>query len=160
MEKIGLHMLEILHLKITGDRTIKLHCAVADFAVKGGVMRADTLVLDTEISTLAGSGSIDLGQETLDLTLVPKTRTTSPVALRSPIHVRGTFARPEVGLDTGRVAARGVGALLLGLVNPLLALIPLVEMGPGIASDCGRLIQEAQAASPRATRAAASVAPQ
>jgi uncharacterized protein involved in outer membrane biogenesis len=159
MEEIGLHLLEILRLKITGDKTIKLRCGVADFGVKSGVMKANALVLDTEVSTIVGSGSIDLGQEKLDLTLVPKTRYISPVALRSPIYVRGTFSNPEVDLDKGRIAARGAGALALGLINPLLALIPLVEMGPGIESECARLIHEAQAPLPNAPGASAPGSP-
>jgi uncharacterized protein involved in outer membrane biogenesis len=155
MEQIGLHLLEILQLKLSGDKTIALRCGVADFGVRSGVMAANVLVLDTEVSTITGTGSIDLGHEKLDLTLVPKTRSTSPVALRSPIYVRGTFANPEVDIDKGRVIARGAGAVLLGLVNPLLALIPLVEMGPGIKSECGRLIHEARAPLPSVPGAAA-----
>ena len=150
MEQSGLHVLEILQLKIIGDKTVKLRCAVADFGVKSGVMSANALVLDTQISTLVGTGSIDLGHEELDLTLVPKTKATSPVALRSPIYVRGTFSKPVVMLDPGRIAARSAGALALALINPLLALIPLVEMGPGQDSDCGRLILEAKDAQPKA----------
>ncbi len=144
MEKVGLHLLEILQLTLMGDKTIKLRCGVADFAVKAGVMEARALVLDTEISTITGSGQIDLGREQLDLTLVPKTRNTSPVALRSPIHVKGSFANPVVGLDAARVAARGLGAVVLGLVNPLLVLVPLVEMGPGVESNCKQLIADAK----------------
>ena len=145
MEQIGLHILEILQLKIIGDKPVKLHCAVADFGVKTGVMKVNALVLDTEVTTIIGSGNIDLGQEKLDLILVPKTRNMSPVALRTPIYVRGTFSKPEVDLDKSRIAARGAGAVALGLINPLLALIPLVETGPGVESECGRLIHEAQA---------------
>ena len=36
MEKIGLHLWEILSLNLTGDRLVKLRCAVADFDVKQG----------------------------------------------------------------------------------------------------------------------------
>ena len=150
MEQLGLHLVEILQLRMTGDKTIKLNCGVADFGVKGGVMQVNALVLDTEVSTIVGSGRIDLGQEKLDLTLVPKTKTTSPIALRSPIHVRGTFSKPEVDLDKGRIAVRSLGALALGLINPLLALIPLVETGPGVSSECARLIHQAQARAPSA----------
>jgi hypothetical protein len=32
--------------------------------------------------------------------------------------------------------ARGLGTIALGLVNPLLALLPLVETGPGEAANC------------------------
>lgn len=144
MEKIGLHLWEILELTVTGDRLIELHCGVANFSVKAGVMHADALVLDTAITTIVGTGTIDLGQEKLDLTLNQKTKNTSPLALRSPIHVRGSFDNPDVEVDKGHLAARGLGALVLGLINPLLALIPLIDAGPGQDSDCGRLVRDAR----------------
>ena len=145
MEKVGLHLWEILELKVTGDRQVKLRCAVADFDVRQGVMHTDALVFDTEVTTIIGTGNIDLGQEKLDLTLNQKTKNTSPFALRSPIHVHGSFAQPEAGVDQGRVAARALGAIALGLVNPLLTLIPLIDAGPGKDSDCGQLVREARA---------------
>jgi AsmA protein len=98
------------------------------------------LLLDTQVTTLLGSGTIDLGTETLDLTFSPKTKDTSPVALHSPIYVRGSFAHPTVAFDKTRVTARAAGAVVLGLINPLLALIPLVDAGPGKDSDCAVLL--------------------
>ena len=125
----------------SGDKQVKLRCAVANFDVKGGNMHANTLLLDTEVTTLLGSGSIDLGQEKLDLTLIQKTKNTSPLALPSPIYVRGNFAKPIVQVDRGRMAARALGAVALGVVNPLLALIPLIDAGPGQDSDCAQWLQ-------------------
>ncbi|MDP1613965.1 MAG: AsmA family protein [Sulfuritalea sp.] len=144
MEKAGLHLWEILELKMSGDRLVVLRCAVAGFDVRQGNMKANALVFDTEVTTIVGTGSIDLGEEKLDLTLNQKTKYTSPVALRSPIYVRGSFASPTVGVDKGRVAVRALGALALGLVNPLLTLIPLIDAGPGKDSDCGELVREAR----------------
>ncbi len=137
MEKAGLHLWEIMGLTMTGDRRVALRCGVADFSVKNGVMLADRLVFDTAVTTLVGSGQIDLANETLALTLNPKTKNTSPVSLHSPIYIRGSFAKPSVGVDKGRVAVRALGSLALGLVNPALALIPLVDPGPGKDIDCG-----------------------
>ena len=144
MERIGLHLWEILQLKVTGDKLVKLRCAVAGFDVKEGTMHASALIFDTEVTTIVGTGSIDLRLEKLDLTLNQKTKNTSPVALRSPIHVRGSFANPDVAVDKGRVAARALGAVALGLVNPVLALIPLIDAGPGKDSDCGQLVRDAR----------------
>jgi len=141
MEKAGLHLWEIFRLTVSGDKQVKLRCAVANFDVKGGNMHANTLLLDTEVTTLLGSGSIDLGQEKLDLTLIQKTKNTSPLALPSPIYVRGNFAKPIVQVDRGRMAARALGAVALGVVNPLLALIPLIDAGPGQDSDCAQWLQ-------------------
>jgi uncharacterized protein involved in outer membrane biogenesis len=151
MEMIGLHLWEIIALNLTGDQRIKLRCGVADFAVKDGVLQTNALIFDTTVTTLLGAGSIDLAQEKLDLTLTQKTKITSPLALRSPIHIRGSFAKPEVSVDKGRLTARALGALVLGTVNPLLALAPLIDAGPGQDSDCGQLVREAQAIGQRPT---------
>lgn len=145
MEKAGLHLWEMLSLNLTGDRLVKLRCAVADFDVKQGVMQTDALVFDTQVTTLIGTGSIDLKQEQLNLTLNPKTKNTSPVALHSPIYIRGSFAQPQIGIDKTQVAARAAGAVVLGLINPLLALLPLIDAGPGKDSDCAQLIRDARA---------------
>ncbi len=150
MEKAGLHLWEILVLTVSGDKLVKLRCGVADFDVKKGVMHANALIFDTEVTTIIGSGSIDLGEERLDLTLNQKTKNTSPLALRSPIYVRGSLARPDVAVDKGRMAARAIGAIALGFASPLLALIPLVDAGPGKDSDCQQLLRDARAL-PRAS---------
>jgi AsmA protein len=130
---------------MSSDKLVKLRCGVAEFDVKGGNMRANALVFDTEVTTIFGTGNIDLGQERLDLTLNQKTKNTSPLALRSPIHVRGSFVRPEVSVDKGPIAARAIGAVALAIVNPLLTLIPLIDAGPGKDSDCGQLVRDARA---------------
>ncbi len=141
MEKAGLHLWEILRLTVTGDKQIKLRCAVAKFDVKAGHMNVDTLLLDTQVTTLLGTGSIDLAQEKLDLTLTQNTKNTSLLALRSPIYIGGYFVKPVVQVDKGRMAVRALSALALGVINPLLMLIPLVDAGPGQDSDCAQWLQ-------------------
>ncbi len=145
LEKVGLHLWEILQLSLTGDKQVRLRCAVLGFDVRQGRMQANALVFDTEVTTVIGTGSIDLGQETLNLTLNQKTKVTSPLALRSPIYIRGSFSKPQASVDTARVASRALGALALGLVNPLLALMPLIDAGPGQDSDCASLVQTVRA---------------
>jgi len=153
MEQTGLHLLEILKLSLGGDESIRMNCAVADFELRQGQMQARTLVLDSAVTTLTGSGHVDLAHERLDLTLVPHTKVSSLVALRSPLHLRGSFSQPELTVDSGAVAARGAGALALGLLNPLLALVPLFEGGPGVASDCSALVSATRKALPKAAPA-------
>ena len=77
------------------------------------------------------------------VTPLPKDR--SPLTLRVPFTVQGSFADPSVKPEMGKLLARGGGALLLGaLVNPLAALIPLIETGPGEDSDCSALMARAR----------------
>jgi AsmA protein len=144
MEQAGLHLWEMFNLRLTGDKLIKLRCAVADFDVKQGRMQTQALVFDTEVTTLLGTGSIDLKHEQLDLVFNQRTKKTSPLALRSPIYIRGSFAQPRVEVDKGRIALRAAGAAVLGAINPLLTLIPLIDAGPGKDSDCGQLVREAK----------------
>lgn len=142
METVGLHLLEILALRIGGDEPINIRCGVGDFGIKRGVMKSQALVFDTEVNNVQGAGSLDFAHERIDLTIVPHTKETRLASLRSPIFLRGTFAHPQIQLDTGTLTAKGLAALGLGAVNPLLALVPLVEQGPGMNSDCGKLINE------------------
>jgi AsmA protein len=106
-------------------------------------MRTTALVFETQVTTVYGTGSIDLAQEELDLVLEPRTKYTSPLALRSPIYVSGSFAQPRVEFDKVRVLVRAAGALTIGSVSPLLALIPLVDAGSGKDIDCAQILRKA-----------------
>jgi AsmA protein len=158
MEQMGLHLLEMLRFSLAGDQAVALRCAVADFAVQQGVMTARHLALDTAVSNVSGSGQVDLGKQVLDLTLVPQTRQTSLVALRGPIRLHGPLAAPEVQLDTPGIVARGAGALALGLVNPLLALAPLVEPGRNPPSACAKAVLAVGISPPKAEKPSAAAA--
>lgn len=144
METVSLHLLEMLQLKLTGDESVRIRCGIADFGVKQGVMNANALVLDTDIVRIDGQGRIELDEEQFALTIEPKPKKLSLVALRTPIHVEGSFVDPRVSLDKGKLALRGLGAVALGAVNPALALMPLIDTGSGKDSDCSRLIAEAR----------------
>lgn len=151
-EMSSLRPLEILQLKLTGDQTVALNCAVADFAVTQGVMQVHALALDTAVNTVVGSGQVNRAQETLDLTTVPSTKVASLAALRGPVYVKDRFNKPVFELNSGSIAARSAGALAFGLLNPLLALLPLFEPGSGVDSDCARLVRQAWALAAKAGR--------
>jgi hypothetical protein len=140
LEILGLDGAEIIGFLLGGDKTVELRCAVADFKVNDGVMNADLFVVDTADTNITGEGSVNLADETLNLTLKPLPKDVSILSGRSPIHVTGSFKSPTVR-PTAELYERGGGALLLGtLVNPLAVLIPLIETGPGKDSDCRDLI--------------------
>ena len=151
METAGIHLWEMLQLKVSGDRLVQLRCAVADFDVRAGQMKVDAMVFDTAVTTILGNGRIDLAAETLDLTLNQRTKNTSFVSLRSPIRITGNLAKPVVGVEKTGLAVRALGAIGLAAINPFLALIPLLDPGPGKDSDCVQLVQQARAL-PAATR--------
>jgi AsmA protein len=147
MELVALDLWDAARIKLKGDKDIEIRCAIADFGVKNGVMQANALVFDTTVVNVGGSGSINLKNEEMDLTLKPEPKDRSIASLNSPLYIRGTFSEPDVGPDMGRLAAKGAGAILLGIVNPLLAILPLLEEGKGKDSNCGQLIAQATSSS-------------
>ena len=57
-------------------------------------------------------------------------------SIRTPVIVKGTLKSPQFSLDLAPLALRGAAALLLGLINPLAAVVALVETGPGKDGSC------------------------
>jgi AsmA protein len=155
MEMVALDLWKIAQLKLQGDEQIDLRCAIADFTVKDGLATVNALVLDTSAVNVQGGGWINLKTEEMNLRIDPKPKSKSIASLNSPLYVRGTFSQPRVSLD-GEAAVRGIGAIVMGVLNPLLAVIPLINEGAGKDSPCGQLVAEALAKTQDASAKAAS----
>src|SRR6185503_9134561 len=146
MEYAGVDLAEIFKFKVRGDKQIKLRCAVASFNVKDGLASSEALVVDTEDTVIGGTGTLSLREETINLTLTPLPKDMSPLALRGPLHVTGSFAHPAINLEKKALVRKIGAAVLLGLINPLAAIIPLVETGPGKDAPCAGLVASVEAA--------------
>jgi uncharacterized protein involved in outer membrane biogenesis len=143
MELVALDLWGVARVKLKGDEPVEIRCAVADFNVKDGVMNTNAFLFDTPVVKVEGGGTINLKTEEMDLKLNPKPKDSSVASLNSPLYVRGTFSAPKPSPDVGRLAAKGVGAIVMGIVNPLLAVLPLVKEGKGEDSPCNQLIEQA-----------------
>jgi uncharacterized protein involved in outer membrane biogenesis len=134
LELGGLDLAESLGVYLQGDQALALDCAVADLAVAKGLVTPRVLVLDTSDSTVWVDGSLSLAAETLNLRAVVAPKDFSPLTLRAPLHIGGTFANPRLELDKQKLGLKLGGAVLLGLLNPLAALLPLLDPGSGTAA--------------------------
>jgi hypothetical protein len=153
LEKMGLNIGSIVLTQLFGDRQVKLNCAANDFKVEKGVMQTRAFVIDTEDAKIYVNGKINLAQEQLNLTIYPESKGVRLISLRSPLYVNGPFKQPKVGVDKAVLAAKAGSAVALGVLAPITALIPLVNVGPGERSECGTLL--AQLTEKQAPRAAA-----
>ena len=141
LEIIGIDGAEIIKFLFGGDKTVAVRCMVADFKVKDGLMTTDVFVIDTADTNISGDGTINLKDESIDLTLKPLPKDVSFLSARSPLFARGTFKNPTFKPDMGKIAARAGAAGVLGVfLTPLAAIIPLIETGPGKDSHCTELI--------------------
>ncbi len=154
VEAAGLDIAQALGLLIKGDDLLPVSCALADMQAAKGVLRPRALVVDTGDSTFWADGSVSLKDETLDMRLVVTPKDFSPLSLRTPLFVKGPFKDPSISVDKGPLARKLGGVVLLALLNPLAALVPLVDSGGGEAGadTCAQLIERARQAARDKTR--------
>jgi AsmA protein len=144
-------------VKLQGrDKPVEIRCAIADFGVKDGLGQVNAFIIDTEIVNLTGEGSVNLKTEEMDLKLKPHPKDRSIASLKSPLYIRGTFSAPQVGPDMKKITAKGVGAVVMGILNPLLAVLPLLEKGEGKDSPCAELIAQASASAKKSAATTAA----
>jgi uncharacterized protein involved in outer membrane biogenesis len=142
LEAAGLNVGNIVISKLFGDKEVKLNCLAGDFPVSNGVMDIRTFVLDTEDALISADGTVDMKQEKLDLTIHPKSKGLRIISLRSPLYVSGTFKNPDVGVNKAVLALRAGGALALGLLAPVTAILPLINVDGEQKADCANLLEE------------------
>ena len=136
LEYAGIDIAEALKFLITGDRTVPIRCAFADFEVKQGLMESRRLAFDTTDTVIYGEGTVSLRDEVLDLRLKPQPKDHSFLSLRAPLLVGGSFKDPQFRPDYKRVTLRGIAAAALGSIAPPAALLAVFETGPGKDLSC------------------------
>src|SRR5690348_5835731 len=142
LEEIGLNVGNIIITKLVGDEPEQLNCASADLVAKQGLMRPQIFVIDSEPMMIDVDGSINLANETLDLTIHPHSKGVRVLSLRSPLYLRGTLKHPDAGVEKGPLLARGVGAAVLGAVAaPVAALAALIAPSHDEENACRGVIE-------------------
>ena len=142
LEAIGLNIGSAVAAKLFGDHQVQLNCMVADLGVRDGLMQTRIFVADTEDALIDVDGQINLATERMALGIHPDSKGVRIISLRSPLHVAGTFKKPDIGVDKGPIAAKAGAAAVLGTVAaPLTALLALVQPGPGGQSPCAALME-------------------
>lgn len=134
---------DIIKFLLRGDRNVELRCAAVAFDVNKGLMTGRTLVVDTTNAVFTASGQANLANETLDFVVRPEPKSKSILSIRTPLVVSGTFGDPKGGVEVAPLAGRGLAALALGAINPLLALAATIETGPGEDADCKGVLADA-----------------
>ncbi len=151
IEVAGIDLAQSVGLLIKGDDALPVQCAVVDLQAKDGVFRPRAMVLDTADTTVWVEGSLSLAAETLNLRAMALPKDFSPLTLRTPVNVTGTFSNPNVSLEKKPVALKLGASVLLAILNPLAAVIPLLDTGDNKeakqrAAGCLAMMQKNKAA--------------
>ena len=132
---VNLYGGQLIPLLFGGDRPTQIRCGAAAFTVDDGLATLGLFVFDTDESNITGTGTVDFREEKLDIMLEPRPKKAGILSLRGPVRIYGTFREVNFGVS-GQTVGRGLSAVALGLLNPLLAMLPLIETGPGQNTDC------------------------
>ena len=127
VEAAGIDVAQALGVFIKGDDKLPMQCALAQFDLVNGKVMPEVFVIDTKDTTMLIDGDLSLASETLDLRMTAHPHDFSPLALRTPVKVTGTFDDPHIRPEAKPLVKRGAAAALLSLANPLAALLALVD---------------------------------
>jgi hypothetical protein len=103
------------------ERYTQVECVVINVPVTKGVVTVDrTVAIETSNVGIAMAGTINLGSETIDLSIRPQAKKGIGVGgLANLVKVKGTLADPSVGVDiagaAGTAAQIGIGVMTGGL---------------------------------------------
>jgi uncharacterized protein involved in outer membrane biogenesis len=138
-ELVGLDLGEAIMVALTDQKdTVQLRCLIADFIVTQGNMQTQALLVDTSDTKIEGEGFIDLGEEVLDLKLIPQAKDFSLFSAEAPLYIKGTFSDMK--------ASPKLGEVLLSLATP-------IKPGKQESANCQELVtfvrQQGQKPKPR-----------
>jgi len=147
MELAGLNVGNYIVGKLFGDELVRINCAAADIPINNGLATPNVFVFDTENAIVNITGDSSFADETLDLTITPKSKGPRLFTLRSPLYVRGTFAEPSPGVKAAPLIARGAAAIALGVVaTPAASLLALISPTSGEENQCAPVIERIEGA--------------
>ncbi|NRA08550.1 MAG: hypothetical protein HRU02_10345 [Myxococcales bacterium] len=127
---LGQNLFAMFFSGLKSKQSGTLLCTVVRSEIDHGVGRTQ-VVLDTPKTVIAGIGKIDLPQRSLDILLQPSSHSLSVGRVKTPIRVSGEFGNLKVSVDVSKVTKQFGEAGLLFLANPLLAIVPFIELGSG-----------------------------
>ena len=129
IEVAGIDLAQSIGVLFKGDDALTVQCAVVDLQAKNGLFTPRVMVVDTDDTTVWVDGSLSLATETLNLRARALPKDFSPLTVRTPVNVTGHFANPQVSLDKKPIGLKLAASVVLAVINPLAAVIPLLDTG-------------------------------
>jgi len=103
------------------DPYANLDCVMGAFDINDGVATSNLLAADGPTLALTGTAVLDLGDETLDMTLLPKQKQHLFSGL-APVHIKGPIRDPAITALPVKSAVTSLGSLVLMPAMPMVAI--------------------------------------
>ncbi|MGC3872773.1 AsmA family protein [Halomonas sp. GXIMD04776] len=144
IEALGLDLAEALIGTLVDSDKVPMQCAYTRLDATRGEVVVEQFFIGTADSNLTGGGSIDLGDERLDLVFEAHPKDPSLLASDSPVKLQGLLSEPKVEVVSRELVARGVLSVLGAVIAPPLAILPWIEpgTGEGVGPGCRQVLRE------------------
>jgi uncharacterized protein involved in outer membrane biogenesis len=153
IEAFGLDVTQTISNWFKDHPLYDIQCALTAFEVKDGVIDTKTFLISTKDTSIIGKGEVNLVGNKVDYKLEAHVHDFSIGSLRSPIVIKGKLNDLEVGLEREELLTRSGLAVALGsLVNPIAALVPLIETGLDEKGKCRSVVAELNEVREKANR--------
>ena len=159
VEAAGIDVAQALGVFVKGDDKLPMQCALAQFDIVNGKVMPEVFVIDTKDTTMLIDGDLSLATESLDLRMTAHPHDFSPLALRTPVKVMGTFDDPHIRPEIKPLATRAGAAVALSLANPLAALLALVDFKQAERDVCTAAVSHVEGAAKAGVKTGPATAP-
>ena len=159
VEAAGIDVAQALGVFVKGDDKLPMQCALAQFDIVNGKVMPEVFVIDTKDTTMLIDGDLSLATESLDLRMTAHPHDFSPLALRTPVKVLGTFDAPHIRPEMKPLATRAGAAVALSLANPLAALLALVDFKQKERDVCTAAVSHVEGAAKAGVKSGPATAP-
>ena len=135
-----------------------ISCLVLRYDLTDGKATSEVTLLDTTTMTVAGSGSIDMLNETINLRLAPTPKDATLLSLASAVKITGPLDDPSLSVGPLDVATGVGGSLLSSILAPVKALMPILGITDDNDSPCKAALDPNRGASNAAQPVASNCA--
>jgi uncharacterized protein involved in outer membrane biogenesis len=133
-ELAGFDWGEAMLALFNNQNDVGIRCAYLNLHTNNGMTNIKNAIVDTEDTIFAATGSLDLGQETMDIVLEPHPKDASLLSTRAPVHIEGTFKNPRIFPGPAALATQAAfTAALTAVAGPIGTALSFVE--PGLTDD-------------------------
>ncbi len=141
VEQINNELVKNLISLASNNQATTVNCLVSRWSIKNGIATTDLTIIDTTHIAMQGSGSINLGKETLDIVIAPRPKNLGQLNLSAPIAINGSLRKPFISSNLDKVANDLIKDLVRGEFNPQ-AIIGTFVAPDGNYKTCGSPIKQ------------------
>jgi len=142
VEAAGLDVGEAVLAALDGGR-VPIDCGYLNLRARDGQIEIDKLLVDTRDSLFVGGGDVDLDRQRVDLVVEARPKDLSLPTFGSPLRLSGPLKDLKLNLVSAELIGRTLAAVSLASVQPLAALLPLIETGGSSGSAyCSGLMEQ------------------